>query len=138
MFSSLDASETQQWISNQSDTKIKFAYFPAVPIIGNTTTLKFVVEDAKTGISLKNLTAWVTILGQGKNAVGESSNANNSLASSDAPINSLSTTTYRLKSSNGNFLFDYKFLNGGMYQAIVRVNSNESPLALASFDIYVI
>jgi len=138
MFSSLDASETQQWISNQSNTKIKFAYFPAVPIIGNTTTLKFVVEDAKTGISLKNLTAWVTILGQGKNAVVDSSNANNSLASSGAPINSLSTTTYRLKSSNGNFLFDYKFLDGGMYQAIVRVNSNESPLALASFDIFVI
>ena len=131
MFSSLDASETQQWISNQSNTKIKFAYFPAVPIIGNTTTLKFVVEDAKTGINLKNLTAWVTILGQGKNA-------NNSLASSGAPINSLSTSTYKLKSSNGNFLLDHRFLNGGMYQAIVRVNTNESPLALASFDIYVI
>jgi peptidoglycan/xylan/chitin deacetylase (PgdA/CDA1 family) len=138
MFSSLDASETQQWVSHQSNTMIRFAYFPAVPIIGNTTTLKFVVEDAKTGISLKNLTAWVTILSQGSNDAGNGGNTSRTLASSSSLINSPSTTTYKLKSLNGNFLFDYKFLNGGMYQAIVRVNLNESPLALASFDIYVI
>jgi peptidoglycan/xylan/chitin deacetylase (PgdA/CDA1 family) len=138
MFSSLDASETQQWISHQSNTMIRFAYFPAVPMIGNVTTLKFDIEDAKTGIGLKNLTAWVSILGQGGNAVSSSSNTDNSLTSSSSPSNSLSTTTHELKSLNGNFSLNYKFLNGGMYQAIIRVNSNESPIALASFDIYVI
>jgi peptidoglycan/xylan/chitin deacetylase (PgdA/CDA1 family) len=138
MFSSLDASETQQWTSHQSSTMIKFAYFPAVPMIGNVTTLKFNVEDAKTGVGLKNLTAWVSILGQGGNVVSSSSNTDNSRTGSGSPSNSLGSTMYKLKSLNGDFSLNYKFLNGGMYQAIVRVNSNEFPIALASFDIYVI
>jgi len=139
VFSSLDSSETQQWINHESNTKIQFGYLPAVPIVGNSTELRFIVKDLKTGNNLKNLTARVTILSDNNNSIGNNLTSGSNLSQDPSKIgNNTGISTVNINSSNGDFIVKHKFLNSGIYQVIVRVNSDKYALALASFDIYII
>ncbi len=135
VFSSLDSSETQQWFNYESNTKIQFGYFPAVPVVGNFTELRFIVEDLKTGNNLKNLTSRVTILSDNNNSIGNNLTSGSNLSQDSSK---LGISTVNINSSNGNIIVKHKFLNSGTYQVIVRVNSDKYALALASFDIYII
>jgi peptidoglycan/xylan/chitin deacetylase (PgdA/CDA1 family) len=134
---SLDSSETQQWINNESNTKIEFNYFPAVPIIGNSTDLRFIVKDLKTGNNLKNLTFRVTILNE-SNIVNNPINGSKSSQDQNSHDNSTSMPIISANSSNGDVILKHKFPSSGTYQLIVRVNSGKYPLALASFEVYII
>lgn len=139
VFSSLDSSETQQWINHESNTKIQFDYFPAVPIVGNSTELRFIVKDLNTGNNLKNLTARVTVLGDKNNGIGNNLTSGPNLSQDPSkPGNNTGISTVNINSSNGDFIVKHKFLNSGIYQVIVRVNSDKYALALASFEIYII
>ena len=139
VFSSLDSSETQQWINHESNTKIQFGYLPAVPIVGNSTELRFIVKDLKTGNNLKNLTARVTILSDNNNSIGNNLTSGSNLSQDPSKIgNNTGISTVNINSSNGDFIVKHKFLNSGIYQVIVRVNSDKYALALVSFDIYII
>jgi len=139
VFSSLDSSETQQWINHESNTKIQFGYLPAVPIVGNSTELRFIVKDLKTGNNLKNLTARVTILSDNNNSIGNNLTSGSNLSQDPSKIgNNTGISTVNINTSNGDFVVKHKFLNSGIYQVIVRVNSDKYALALASFDIYII
>jgi peptidoglycan/xylan/chitin deacetylase (PgdA/CDA1 family) len=139
VFSSLDSSETQQWVNYESNTKIQFGYFPAVPIVGNSTQLKFIVKDLKTGNNLKNLTARVTILSDNNNSIGNNLTSGSNLSQDPSNLgNNTGISTVNINSSNGDFIVKHKFLSSGFYQVIVRVNSDNYALALASFDIYII
>jgi peptidoglycan/xylan/chitin deacetylase (PgdA/CDA1 family) len=139
MFSSLDSSETQQWVNNESNTKIQFGYLPAVPMVGNSTELKFIVKDLKTGNNLKNLTARVTILSDNNNNIGNNLTSRSNLSHDPSNLgNNTGMSTVNINTSNGDFIVKHKFLNSGIYQVIVRVNSDKYALALASFDIYII
>ena len=139
LFSSMDSSETQQWINHESNTKIQFAYLPAVPIVGNSTELRFIVKDLKTGNNLKNLTARVTILSDNNNSIGNNLTSGSNLSQDPSKIgNNTGISTVNINTSNGDFVVKHKFLNSGIYQVIVRVNSDKYALALASFDIYII
>ncbi len=129
---SLDNSEPQQWLDHGSNTKIEFAYSPAVPMVGSFTELKFNAEDLKTGAHLKNVTARVTVLNDNSN----DNNATTSFDSSNKPGANIPLTN--IISSDGNFSVEHKFLNGGMFQVILRVNSGNYGIALASFSVYVI
>ena len=53
---------TQEWLDKEHGIKILFAPSPEYPSIGNTTLLRFNVQDLKTGINLKNETATVTVI----------------------------------------------------------------------------
>jgi peptidoglycan/xylan/chitin deacetylase (PgdA/CDA1 family) len=136
MFSSLDSSETQQWVNNESNTKIQFSYFPAVPTVGNFSDLRFIVKDLKTGNNLKNLTARVTILSDSSN--NNRSSGSNLLQDPSKLGSNNGISTLNMNSSNGDIILKHKFLNSGIYQVIIRVNSDKYALALASFEIYVI
>ncbi len=139
LFSSMDSSETQQWIIHESNTKIQFGYLPAVPIVGNSTELRFIVKDLKTGNNLKNLTARVTILSDNNNSIGNNLTSGSNLSQDPSKIgNNTGISTVNINTSNGDFVVKHKFLNSGIYQVIVRVNSDKYALALASFDIYII
>jgi peptidoglycan/xylan/chitin deacetylase (PgdA/CDA1 family) len=128
----LDNSEPQQWLNHESNTKIEFAYSPAVPMVGNFTELKFSAEDLKTGTHLKNVTARVTVL-------DDNSNNNNATSSFDSSNKSGANISFtNISSYDGNFSVKHKFLNGGMFQVILRVNSGNYGIALASFSVYVI
>jgi len=139
VFSSLDSSETQQWVNYESNTKIQFGYFPAVPVVGNFTELRFIVEDLKTGNNLKNLTSRVTILSDNNNSIGNNLTSGSNLSQDSSKLgNNTGISTANINSSNGDIIVKHKFLNSGIYQVIVRVNSDKYALALASFDIYII
>ena len=135
----MDSIETQQWINHESNTKIQFGYLPAVPIVGNSTELRFIVKDLKTGNNLKNLTARVTILSDNNNSIGNNLTSGSNLSQDPSKIgNNTGISTVNINTSNGDFIVKHKFLNSGIYQVIVRVNSDKYALALASFDIYII
>jgi peptidoglycan/xylan/chitin deacetylase (PgdA/CDA1 family) len=139
VFSSLDSSETQQWVNYDSNTKIQFGYFPAVPVVGNLTELRFIVEDLKTGNNLKNLTSRVTILSDNNNSIGNNLTSGSNLLQDSSKLgNNTGISTANINSSNGDIIVKHKFLKSGIYQVIVRVNSDKYALALASFDIYII
>ena len=112
---------------------------PAVPIVGNSTELRFIVKDLKTGNNLKNLTARVTILSDNNNSIGNNLTSGSNLSQDPSKIgNNTGISTVNINTSDGDFVVKHKFLNSGIYQVIVRVNSDKYALALASFDIYII
>jgi hypothetical protein len=53
---------TQEWLDKEHGIKILFTPSPEYPSIGNTTLLRFNVQDLKTGINLKKETATVTVI----------------------------------------------------------------------------
>ena len=105
---------TQQWINSQENVKIQFTYEPEKPLIDSPTELKFSVQNLQTGQHLKDLFAKVTILN--KQTVFKSSN---------------------MTVKDGDFSFNSTFPNEGAYQVILRINSNDFAIALASFKIFV-
>jgi hypothetical protein len=107
-------------------------------MVGNSTELKFIVEDLKTGNNLKNLTARVTILSNNNNNNGNNlTSGSNNLKMDQSKLGNNNDMS-PVSATDGNFNIKHKFLNGGMYQVIVRVNSDKYALSLASFEIYVI
>ena len=129
---SFDKSEPQQWVDNETKTKIEFVYSPAVPMVGKFTDLNFSVQDPRTGVPLKDVTARVTVLPESNN----DNNTSSSFDSSYMPYTNSSITN--VSSSNGDISVMHKFLSGGMFQVILRVNSGSYGIALASFNVYVI
>jgi hypothetical protein len=105
---------TQQWINSQQNVKIQFTYEPEKPLIDSPTELKFSVQNLQTGQHLKDLFAKVTILN--RQTVFKSSN---------------------MTVKDGDFSFNSSFPNDGAYQVILRINSKDFAIALASFKVFV-
>jgi hypothetical protein len=115
--SSLTASRNQQWIDKQSNTKVLFTYSPDKPLSGTLTELIFDIQDINTGAHFKDVLATVTIIDGAQQQV---------------PIKFSNIAAH-----DGHFSIKYRFANEGTYQIIVKVNSNNSALALASFKVVV-
>ena len=107
-------SRTQQWIDPEQNMKIQFIYEPEKPLLESPTELKFSVQNLKTGEHLKELFAMVMIMNtHGFNNVN------------------------KIAVSNGDFSVNSTFPVEGTYQVILRINSKDHGIALASFNIFV-
>jgi hypothetical protein len=83
------------------------------------------------------LTARVTILSNNNNNGNNLTSGSNNLKMDQSKLGNNNDMS-PVSATDGNFNIKHKFLNGGMYQVIVSVNSDKYALALASFEIYVI
>ena len=113
-YAHITGDRTQQWINPQGNVKIQFTYEPEKPLIGSPTELKFSVQNLQTGQHLKDLFAKVTIIN------GQRVFKFNNLTVSD-----------------GDFSVNSTFPNEGTYQVILRINSKDYAIALASFRVFV-
>jgi hypothetical protein len=113
-YAHLTDSRTQQWIDPEQNVKIQFIYEPEKPLPETPTELKFSVQNLKTGEHLKELFAKVVVL----NTQGYSK------------LNNIAI-------SNGDFSVNSTFPIEGTYQVILRINSKDYGIALASFKIFV-
>ena len=113
-YAHITGDRTQQWINPQDNVKIQFTYEPEKPLIGSPTELKFSVQNLQTGQHLKDLFAKVTIIN------GQRIFKFNNLTVSD-----------------GDFSVNSTFPNEGTYQVILRINSKDYAIALASFRVFV-
>ena len=113
----LSATNNQEWIDKQSNTKVQFTYSPEKPLVSGFTELKFNIKDSKRGTQLRDVFARVTIIG---------------VLPQKAPLK-----FYSIKAPNGNFSVDYQFPLEGTYQIFVKVDSKYSALTLASFKVFV-
>ena len=121
---------TQEWLDKEHGIKILFTPSPEYPSIGNTTLLRFNVQDLKTGINLKNETATVTVINNLTTNIG--AGTNKQTANGDFAI------FKNISAPNGSFSVKYRFLQAGTHQIITRVNSISTPFkALASFNVIV-
>ena len=59
----LSATNNQEWIDKQSNTKVQFTYSPEKPLVSGFTELKFNIKDSKRGTQLRDVFARVTIIG---------------------------------------------------------------------------
>jgi hypothetical protein len=113
-YAHIAGNRTQQWINSQENVKIQFAYEPEKPLIDSPTELKFSVQNLQTGQHLKDLFAKVTIIN--RQTIFKSSN---------------------ITVTNGDFSLNSTFPNDGTYQVILRINSKDYAIALASFKVFV-
>lgn len=113
----LSATNNQEWIDKQSNTKVLFTYSPETPLVGGFTELKFNIQDSTTGTHLKDVFARVTIINGLQQQV---------------PLKS-----YSMRAPNGHFSIKYQFPLEGTYQIFVKVDSKYSALTLASFKMFV-
>jgi hypothetical protein len=94
--------------------KIQFIYEPEKPLLETPTELKFSVQNLKTGEHLKELFAMVMIM----NTQGF-------------------FKLHKISVPNGDFSVNSTFPIEGTYQVILRINSNDHGISLASFKIFV-
>jgi hypothetical protein len=108
---------TQEWVDKQSNTKVLFTYSPDKPLSGTLTELIFDIVNLNTGINFKDVLAAVTII--------------------DGPQQQVPIKFSNITAPDGNFSIKYRFAYEGTYQIIVKINSNYSALALASFKMVI-
>lgn len=113
-YADITSNTTRKWLNPQDNVKIQFTYKPDKPLIGSPTELKFSVQDLQTGQHLKDLPVKVTIM-NGQRFF----------------------RFYNLKIPNADFSVYPTFLNEGTYQLILRINSKDYAIALASFRVFV-
>jgi hypothetical protein len=113
----LSATNNQEWIDKQSNTKVQFTYSPEKPLVSGFTELKFNIKDSKRSTQLRDVFATVTIIG---------------VLPQKAPLK-----FYSIKAPNGNLSVEYQFPLEGTYQIFIKVDSKYSALALASFKVFV-
>jgi hypothetical protein len=113
-YAHINGNRTQQWINTQENVKIQFTYEPEKPLIDSPTVLKFSVQNLQTGQHLKDLFAKVTIIN--RQTVFKSNN---------------------ITVTDGDFSLNPTFPNDGTYQVILRINSRDYAIALASFKVFV-
>jgi hypothetical protein len=113
-YAHITGNRIQQWISPQQNVKIQFTYEPEKPLLDSPTELNFSVQNLQTGQHLKDLFAKIIII----NAQGFSKFNNMTVQNGDFSVNS----TFPIE---------------GTYQVILRINSNDYAIALASFKVIV-
>jgi hypothetical protein len=113
-YAHITGNRTQQWTSSQQNVKIEFTYEPEKPLLDSPTELKFSVQNLQTGHHLKDLLAKIMVInGQGF-----------------FKFNNMTI-------QNGDFSENSTFPIEGTYQVILRINSKDYAIALASFKVIV-
>ena len=109
----------QEWVDRQSSTKVSFAYSPETPLVGASTQLIFNIQDSNTGSYYRDVFARVTV-------------TDGQQHQQQVPLR-----VYNIKAPNGHFSINHQIAHEGTYQIIVKVNSKDSALTLASFKLIV-
>jgi hypothetical protein len=104
---------TQVWTDKSNNIKIQFSYSPESPTIDDIIQLQFNIQDLQSGNHLKDLIAYVTV--------------------TNDPLYKFNNNTV----TDGNFSIRCPSLDAGIHQVILKVDSKEYSLALASFNISV-
>ena len=102
------------WTDESNNIKIQFSYSPERPTIDDTIQLQFNIQDLQSGNHLKDLIAYVTV--------------------TNDPLYKFNNITV----TDGNFSIRCPSLEDGIHQVILKVNSKDYSLALASFNISVV
>ena len=122
------ANDIKTWTDEATNIKIQFSYLPLYPFVGNNTALNFKVTDLKTGVPLELAHVHLVII---KNVTAN--------FTSGTVSNKGDFVTYNnITSSHGVFFIRYQFEQEGMHQIIVRLNTKNGGVALASFGVPVI
>jgi hypothetical protein len=123
------ANDIKTWTDEATNIKIQFSYLPLYPFVGNNTALNFKVTDLKTGVPLELAHVHVVII----------KNVTANFTSSGTVSNKGDFVTYdNITSSHGIFFIRYQFEKEGMHQIIVRINTKNGGVALASFGVPVL
>jgi hypothetical protein len=101
------------WTDKSTNIKIQFSYSPESPTIDDTIQLQFNIQDLQSGSNLKDLIAYVTV--------------------TNDPLYKFN----KIPVTDGNFSVRCPFLDAGIHQVILKVDSKGYSLALASFNISV-
>ena len=104
---------TQVWKDRLNNVKIQFSNLPEKPTIEDLIQLQFSVQNLQTGDHLKNFIAKVIVIND--------------------PI-------YRFDNiivADGDFSIRCPYLDSGMHQVIVKVDSKDYSVALISFNVFV-
>ena len=104
---------TQVWKDRLNNVKIQFSNLPEKPTIEDLIQLQFSVQNLQTGDHLKNFIAKVVVIND--------------------PI-------YRFDNiivADGDFSIRCPYLDSGMHQVIVKVDSKDYSVALVSFNVFV-
>lgn len=115
-FADISGTKVQEWVDEEKRFKIQFAYIPDAPIVDAFTELVFSVQDLDSGEHLKDLTANVVVSTPGGERL---------FKFDDIPV------------SDGHFSVKYNFPDDGTHVVLLRLNSNDKLLALASFSVLV-
>jgi hypothetical protein len=113
-YAHITGNRTQQWTSPQQNVKIEFTYEPEKPLLDSPTELQFSVQNLQTGQHLKDLFAKIIVI-----------NGQGFFKSNNMTV------------QNGDFSVNSTFPIEGTYQVILRINSNDYAIALASFKVIV-
>ena len=117
---------TQEWVDSENNVKIKFA--TAQPFVANDTRLNFSVDDLKSGKNLKNLTANISVINNLSPSVDDTKKIH------DKDFITFNNITV----PSGTFSIKYKFLQEGVHEVIIKVESKNNFSTLASFYIVVL
>jgi hypothetical protein len=115
----IPATNDQDWIDKQSNTKVSFTYSPEIPVVDKATELNSNIVNISSGTRLKDVFARLTLI-------------DTLQQKQQFPL-----ASYNLTATDGYFSIKYRFPHEGTYQIIVKVNSKYSALTLASFKILV-
>jgi hypothetical protein len=123
------ANDIKTWTDEATNIKIQFSYLPLYPFVGNNTALNFKVTDLKTGVPLELTNVHVVII----------KNVTANFTSSRTVSNKDDFVTYdNIISSHGTFFIRYQFEQEGMHQIIVRINTKNGGVVLASSGVPVL
>jgi hypothetical protein len=123
------ANNIQTWVDNTSNIKIQFSRSPIFPFVGNATQLNFQVTSSNASKPLELTHIHITLI---KNVTANLNN-NDTMKNKDDFI-----TFDNLTARHGVFSVKYQFLEEGVHQVIVKINTKNGEVALASFDIPVL
>jgi len=120
----------QTWIDKSNNMRIQFSHSPSLPFVGNITELNFKVTGTNTSKPFELSRIHMTVI---KNVTATLTN--------DSMINNKKSDFIsfdNITASHGVFSVKYQFLEKGIHQIIVKLNTKDGQVALASFDIPVI
>jgi hypothetical protein len=119
----------QTWIDKSNNMRIQFSHSPSLPFVGKITELNFKVTGANTSKPFELARIHMTVI---KNVTATLNN--NSMINNKDDFISFDNIT----ANQGVFSVKYQFLEKGVHQIIVKLNTKDGQVALASFDIPVI
>lgn len=119
----------QTWIDKSNNIRIQFSHSPPFPFVGNITELNFKVTGSNTSKPLEVTRIHMTVV---KNVTASLNNDNTINNKNDF------ITFDNIIARHGVFSVKYQFLEKGVHQIIVKLNTKDGQVALASFDIPVV
>jgi hypothetical protein len=125
----LTTKNTNVWIDKLSNIKIQFSHLPMYPFVGNSTELSFQGTDSKTDKPLEVTHMHISIIKNVTAGFSKSSRSTN---------NHYFVTFDNIMATFGIFSLKYQSESEGSHEIIVKLNTKDGKVALASFSVLVL